>query len=647
MPPPAATMSAAPSVRQRRNLWIDGPLRDLAFYIATPLLLLPFVFLRLGRPGIEELLLYAGAFGALGHHLPGMMRAYGDRRLFQRFRVRFLLAPLFLVPICIFFSVRNLEGVLLVTFFWTNWHSMMQVFGFARIYDAKVGSVGRLTGILDQGLCLAWFAAPLALSDSRFGALLEMWYETGGPLVSHGFVAGLRGTLGALLVVATAAWVLHTLLLLRRGVMPSPAKLALFVTSFGFWWFCMAVVDNLLLGIALFNIFHDVQYLALVWTFNRARVERDPEVGGFSRLLFRNRATLVGVYVGLVVAYGSLGFFGEKISSDFVRQTVLGILAASALLHFYFDGFIWKVREHSIREGLQIEGGKDIRLGGLLPGWAVHGSKWSMLVVPLGLFYHWEVQDQRPEMLWRQAVVEAVPESAEALTALGASLDVHAEPERVLELHREAIARKPTYPVAHNNYGVAQMLLGDTQGARRSFERALELFPRYSVAHRHLGMLLAALGEGASAEEHLRRAVDLDPRDGRALAALGATVARRGETLAAKDFYERALRFAPEERTALNGLAWILATHPDPSLRDGARAVELAEHLDASTNHSDPIVLDTLAAAYMEAGRGADALDAIQHGLSLAREAPGSGLAPVLERHFHSFASGDPWRGGR
>jgi hypothetical protein len=53
--------------------------------------------------------------------------------------------------------------------------------------------------------------------------------------------------------------------------------------------------------------------------------------------------------VGLVVAYGSLGRFSGLVRSETIRNALLGVLAASALFHFYLDGFIWKVREFDPR----------------------------------------------------------------------------------------------------------------------------------------------------------------------------------------------------------------------------------------------------------------------------------------------------------
>ncbi len=74
----------------RPSSWILGPGADLLLFVGTPVLILPAVLLLAGSWGTADLYLVVASFGALGHHLPGMMRAYGDRSLFSRFRTRFL-----------------------------------------------------------------------------------------------------------------------------------------------------------------------------------------------------------------------------------------------------------------------------------------------------------------------------------------------------------------------------------------------------------------------------------------------------------------------------------------------------------------------------------------------------------------------------
>jgi len=66
----------------------------------------------------------------------------------------------------------------------------------------------------------------------------------------------------------------------------------------------------------------------------------------------------------------------------------------------------------------------------------------------------------------------------------------------------------------------------------------------------------------------------------------------------------------------LNGLAWVMATSADPSMRDGVGATILAEKAAALTERKDPGILDTLAAAYAEAGRFARAVTVQQEAIA-------------------------------
>src|SRR5437762_5058932 len=86
--------SNAPSAQPSRR-WILNSWLDQFFIVSTPLLVFPAIFALYAplRVKAETISLVVTAFFALGHHLPGMIRAYGDRELFQRFHWRFILAP--------------------------------------------------------------------------------------------------------------------------------------------------------------------------------------------------------------------------------------------------------------------------------------------------------------------------------------------------------------------------------------------------------------------------------------------------------------------------------------------------------------------------------------------------------------------------
>src|ERR1700724_2108636 len=178
------------------------------------------------------------------------------------------------------------------------------------------------------------------------------------------------------------------------GKRPNPVKIALLITSISFWWYCNNIVASVLVGVALFEVFHDVQYLSLVWIYNRKRVESDSSIGGFMHFVFRRSGALVGVYIGLVLAYGGLSLSKSYVGIDAVKNILTGVVTASALLHFYYDGFIWKVREKSTRQSLGIGGGTaDISTNGFLPSWALHGVKWvAVFVIPLGILWFREMR---------------------------------------------------------------------------------------------------------------------------------------------------------------------------------------------------------------------------------------------------------------
>ena len=146
--------------------WILDPGRDLALVVGVPFIILPALWLAERRFRPDQIYLFVASFGAVGHHLPGMMRAYGDRILFERFKYRFVLTPLLLAGTCLIFAVRELNAMVLVAYVWGVWHGLMQTYGFLRIYDAKVGSTSRLTARLDSAMCVTWFVAAVLLSPS-------------------------------------------------------------------------------------------------------------------------------------------------------------------------------------------------------------------------------------------------------------------------------------------------------------------------------------------------------------------------------------------------------------------------------------------------------------------------------------------------
>ncbi len=476
-----AGKQAMPTVPAKSSPWILDRWRDLLLFVGTPLLLIPIFTAAQTRWSAQDIFLFVGAFGAMGHHLPGMIRAYGDRALFERFKIRFIVAPLAILAVCVWSSFYNIQAVQLVAMAWGIWHGMMQTYGFCRIYDAKASARAAARARADLALCAAWFLAAVLLSPMRFRSLFELYYESGGPVVASAAVAAIRTGVVVVLGIVTVVFLWRQWSDWRAERGASPVKLTLLVSSIGFWWYCNNGVQNILVGIALFEVFHDVQYLAIVWIYNRTRVERDKSIGGFMRFVFRRSGALIGVYVGLVLAYGAIGLTQSAITVEGIRHGLIGIVTASALLHFYYDGFIWKVRETQTRTMLGIEGAGAAALASprFWPAWFRHSLRWAALVIPFGALCATQLVGRVVPAIERTAkVAEVLPQDAQAQLNYGKALHKAGHVEDAISRYEFALGKKPDLAEAEFFLGLAKTEQGDLDRALEHYERSFQLDPK-------------------------------------------------------------------------------------------------------------------------------------------------------------------------
>jgi tetratricopeptide (TPR) repeat protein/branched-subunit amino acid transport protein len=607
------TVPAVPTSVPKRNLWILSSWRDLILYVGTPLLLVPMFALAQARWSAQDIYVFVAAFGAMGHHLPGMIRAYGDRALFERFRWRFIFAPLFLLATCVAFYWWDLKGIVLVVFFWGVWHGMMQTYGFCRIYDAKTGSFAALTRRLDFATCGIWFAAAVLLSPQRMTDTLEAFYGSGGPFLSAQL---LRMAQQALLFTAIAVSILFVVNFIRQlaaGSRPNPVKLALLVTSIAFWWYCNNGVANILAGIALFEVFHDVQYLSLVWIYNRNRVEKDSSIGGFMRFVFRRSGALVGLYIGLVFAYGSLGYFNSRLEVETIKRVLTGMVAASSLLHFYYDGFIWKVREKATRESLGLTGGTTSTASNeLLPSWMLHGLKWvAVFVIPLGALFLGQLRGSAPETERERLIVATLPIGARQHLNYGFALEKAGRFDEALDQYRIALSFDPNYAKVHVN--MANVLMGQSkvEAALGHFEKAARLESGDADHHFKYAYALERLGRTEEAGAEYVAAVKLKPRSPQYHYAWAMHLLKVQRFDEAGAEFEQVLRLDPKNADAHFAIGNLASVNKAPE--EAERHYLEAARLDGKT----PDIRSALGDLYFQQGRVSQAIVQYEEALRL------------------------------
>lgn len=171
---------------------------------------------------------------------------------------------------------------------------------------------------------------------------------------------------------------------------------------------------------------------------------------------------------------------------------------------------------------------------------------------------------------------------------------------------------------------------GDAAGAISELERIVATAPAMIEARRTLAALLIGSGRAEAAMVQLQALVALTPDDLQARFNLGLMQFETGGYAEARRTLEEALERFPADLATRHLLARLLATSPDDAVRDGARAVDLAQ----SVVNEQPALdhMETLAMALAEAGRFDDAVLWQQRALEAERQAAGGNSPQRLDR---------------
>ncbi len=181
------------------------------------------------------------------------------------------------------------------------------------------------------------------------------------------------------------------------------------------------------------------------------------------------------------------------------------------------------------------------------------------------------------------------------------------ENDKAIADYTVAIRIDPKYAKAYNNRGEAYARKGDYDQAVADHTEAILIDPKFAVAYRNRGMACKNNGDVDQAIADYTEAIRIDAQYTLAYRSRGLAHVAKGHYDKAIADYTKAIALNPKDGTAHNWAAWLLATCPEASVRDGIRAVQYARQACELTGWKEPDSLDTLAAAYAEKGDYASA----------------------------------------
>ncbi len=337
-----------------RGPYIVGRTFDWLFFLGAPMWALSLGILVSGVPfltsetrylGTEDDTLIGFFIGTVIHaHLVAVLfRSHGNASIRTLYPIRFFVVPIALW-LAIVVSPWIAAASTVVATFWDVWHSGAQTFGFARIYERNHGSPPELGRRLDFVLHQVLYAGPILagatlmdhvssfdsfedVGDALF-ASVPARVESHARYLTYGVVA--VGT------VVIAAYVLTYWRLARRGawspswlkiwLVASTAFVSVYTWAFNSWGQAFLIM----------NLFHGVQYLALVWAMEGKRI------AGLMRLGGRPTVALA-LYLTVVLAYGL-----AVQALDAGITTLWAITMVVSLMHFWYDAFVWSVRRAQV-----------------------------------------------------------------------------------------------------------------------------------------------------------------------------------------------------------------------------------------------------------------------------------------------------------
>ena len=208
----------------------------------------------------------------------------------------------------------------------------------------------------------------------------------------------------------------------------------------------------------------------------------------------------------------------------------------------------------------------------------------------------------------------------------------------------KAVRMQPNDPDAQVALANALLQKKQIDDAIVHYQKAVAIRPDYFLARYGLGHALLERGALDACIEHSRAALLIQPNNADCHTVLAIALDEKNQSAEAIEHYEKALEISPESVSALNNLAWLLATSSNAQLRNGARAIQLAERATQLSGGGNALVLRTLAAAYAEAGQFGKAIESARAAMQLQQNQGDDSSATDLQHEIALYELGLPYR---
>jgi protein O-mannosyl-transferase len=208
---------------------------------------------------------------------------------------------------------------------------------------------------------------------------------------------------------------------------------------------------------------------------------------------------------------------------------------------------------------------------------------------------------------------------AEAHNFYGMGLQARGKSDEAVGQFQLALKLKPDFLDVYRNLAFSFKSQGKINEAIAQYNKAMQIKPDDAELHLKVGDLLASQNKLDEAIGHFGQAVRLEPNNVQAHYDMGYAFMMKDSPREAIEHLGIAMQLKPNWTEPAMWLARILATYPDPAIRDPNNAVRIATQAAEITNYRNPEVLEVLAVSYAASGQYDIAVKVVQEALSLAK----------------------------